>query len=46
MENICSHSHHFNHLTPQISYANSDNKLFAKAVFGNVHFPEGSYEYL
>lgn len=44
MENVCSHSH-FNHLTHQITYANSDNKLLAKAVFRNIHFPEGSYKY-
>lgn len=33
MENVHSHSHHFNYLTHQITYANSDNKLLAKAVF-------------
>lgn len=44
MENVCFHAHHFNHLRYQIIYANSDSKLLAKAVFGNVHFPDGSYE--
>lgn len=44
VENVCSHAQHFNHLRYQITYANSDSKLLAKAVFGNVHFPEGSYE--
>lgn len=44
MENVFLHAYHLNHLRYQIIYANSDRKLLAKAVFRNVHFPDGSYE--
>lgn len=44
MENVCFPAHHFNHSRYQIIYVNSDSKLLAKAVFGNVYFPDGSYE--
>lgn len=45
-ENVCPYSHHFNHLTHQITYANGDTKLLGKAVFRTVRFSEGNYEYL
>lgn len=44
IENVCLHAQHFNHLRCQMIHANSDNKLLAKAVFGNVPFPDGSCE--